>query len=221
MNKAFPCSPGPVTIPGPAGPLEALVGCPDAQSEKPAQAVICHPHPLYGGSMQNKVVHTLARSFAELGMRTLRFNFRGVGRSAGSYNGGDGESDDLAAVAGWARDRYPQAETWFAGFSFGAYVALRVAARWPVSRVVLVAPPVNLYDFSALPSPGRTAIVIHGDEDEIVPIRGVEDWIASLQAPPALFVIHGASHFFHRRLGDLRVSLRAAIMPDLHRDSAS
>ena len=217
MRRSSPCESGPITIQGPAGPLEALLACPEAESERPIQAVICHPHPLYGGTLQNKVVHTLARSFAEVGVRTVRFNFRGVGRSAGSFDDGNGESDDLLAVADWARGRNPSAETWFAGFSFGAYVVLRTAVQRPVSRMVLVAPPVNLYDFSALPSPGRTSIVLIGDRDEVVPVRSVQDWVAGLDDPPHLLIMHGAGHFFHGRLNDLRASLQDALASGLFR----
>ncbi len=221
MSQACPCQPGPVTIPGRVGPLEALIGCPEVEPEKPIQAVICHPHPLYGGSMQNKVVHTLARGLAEQGACTLRFNFRGVGGSAGRYDHGTGESDDLVGIADWAQSRCPAAETWFAGFSFGAYVALRATARWPVARLILVAPPVNLYDFSALPAPGPAAVVLHGDEDEVVPVAGVRDWIRSLDVPPTLIIIRGAGHFFHQRLGDLRASLQSALAPRVPPDTGS
>ncbi len=221
MRKSFPCESGRFTIQGPAGPLEALLACPEAESGKPVQAVICHPHPLYGGSMQNKVVHTLARCFTELGVRAVRFNFRGVGDSAGSFNGGNGETADLWAVVDWANDHCPDAETWLAGFSFGAYVALRAAAQRLVSRVVLVAPPVNLYDFGGLPSPGQRAIILQGDQDEVVPVRGVQDWVAGLDAPPQLLIVHGAGHFFHGRLNELRARLQGVLASDLGRHLAS
>ncbi len=170
--------------------------------------------------MQNKVVHTLARTFAELGVGTVRFNFRGVGRSAGRYDSGIGETDDVVAVADWARGHCPDAETWFAGFSFGAYVALRAAARQPVSGIVLVAPPVNLYDFNALPSPGKAGIIVQGDLDEVVPLHGVQDWVAGLEPPPRLQIIRGAGHFFHQRLNDLRTALLDVLASDLARHPA-
>ncbi|MHB8551284.1 MAG: alpha/beta hydrolase, partial [Acidiferrobacterales bacterium] len=154
------------------------------------------------------------------GIRTVRFNFRGVGGSAGSFDNGNGETADLAAVVVWAQNRCPDAETWLAGFSFGAYVALRAAAQRPVSRVVLVAPPVNLYDFGALPSPGHKAIVVQGDQDEVVPVRGVQDWVAGLDAPPQLLIVPDAGHFFHGRLNDLRTSLEGALAPDRGRNAA-
>ncbi len=211
VPERAPCEPGPSFIAGPAGRLEVLVSCPDPAAARNLQVVICHPHPLYGGSMQNKVVYTLARVFTELGAQTVRFNFRGVGQSDGSYDRGIGESDDLVAVADWVAGRNPAGETWFAGFSFGAYVALRTSGIRPVSGMVLVAPPVNLYDFSVLPPPGGAALVLQGDADEVVPLRAVQEWVQSLAVPPRLEVIPGASHFFHQRLNDLRAVVQQAV----------
>ena len=114
-----------VTIPGPAGDIEAVVETPEGAAPA-AFAVVCHPHPLFGGTLDNKVVHTLARTFQELGAPTIRFNFRGVGRSAGSFANGAGESEDASAVIEWGRARWPGASLWLAGFSFGGAIAIRV-----------------------------------------------------------------------------------------------
>ncbi len=187
--------------------------CPTDPVPVPVVAVICHPHPLHGGSMQNKVVHTLARGFDELGLYTVRFNFRGVGQSHGHYDGGSGETGDLLAVADWTLSHCPDAELWLAGFSFGAYVVVRAAALRTVPRVILVAPPVNLYDFTALPSPGRNCLVLQGDQDEVVPAHGVQDWATGLEPPPHLALIRGAGHFFHRQLNDLRAALVDVLGP--------
>ncbi|MHB8455345.1 MAG: alpha/beta hydrolase [Acidiferrobacterales bacterium] len=211
----LPCETGAVSIPGPAGGLEGLVTCPADPAAFPMVAVICHPHPLHGGSMQNKVVHTLARGFNELGLYTVRFNFRGVDQSHGNYDGGIGETGDLLAVADWTLNHCPNAELWFSGFSFGAYVALRAAALRAVARVILVAPPVNLYDFTALPSPGRNCLVLQGDQDEVVAAPGVRDWVARMDPPAELVLIRGAGHFFHRQLNDLRAALVGMLGPQM------
>lgn len=179
-----------------------------------ASAVICHPHPLHGGTMQNKVVHTLARSFNALGLRTLRFNFRGIGCSAGKFADGIGETDDLIAVLDWVRARRPHDRIWLAGFSFGAYVATRACGRRPVDRLVTVAPAVNRHDFSGL-SPPCPWLVIQGDQDEVVPVEAVRAVIGGAQPKPAYVELAGVSHFFHQRLNDLREVLLAELTPHL------
>jgi len=220
-GDSFPCGTGAVVIHGRAGDLEGVVSCPADPTPVPVVAVICHPHSLHGGSMQNKVVHTLARGFEQLGLRTVRFNFRGVGRSDGRYDAGIGETDDLLTVADWVLDRCPDAAMWFAGFSFGAYVAVRAVARRPVSQMVLVAPPVNLYDFTTLASPGGACLVLQGDQDEVVPALDVQDWVTRLDPPPQLTMVPGAGHFFHRRLNDLRTILVETLAPRLSRSPAT
>lgn len=211
----FPCAPAPLLIAGPAGELEILTACPSPDSRVAATAILCHPHPLHGGSMQNKVVHTLARAFAELGMGTLRFNFRGVGRSNGVFDHGNGETDDLLALIQWVRVRRPQDQIWLAGFSFGAYVALRASARTDVRQLVLVAPPVNLYDFDALPLPPCPLLVIQGGADEVVPAAQVQRWVDRLGTAAQFVPMDGVSHFFHQRLNDLRDALTQSLKPHL------
>lgn len=200
----FPCTPAPLLIAGPAGELEVLAACPPPEIAVAATAVVCHPHPLHGGSMQNKVVHTLARAFGEMGMATLRFNFRGVGRSSGVFDHGNGETDDLLAAIQWLRARRPQDQIWLAGFSFGAYVTLRASARTDVRQLVLVAPPVNLYDFGALSLPPCPVLVIQGGADEVVPPGQVQRWVGGLGGAVQFVPMDGVSHFFHQRLNDLR-----------------
>jgi alpha/beta superfamily hydrolase len=207
----FPCTSATFVIPGAVGELELLTACPPAGHARPATAVICHPHPLHGGSMQNKVVHTLARGFGELGLRSVRFNFRGVGRSGGEYDHGVGEVEDLLAVLAWVRARRPQDRIWLAGFSFGSYVALQASVRVDADQLVLVAPPVNLYDFTALAIPSYPLLVIQGGADEVVPAAQVRDWVGLLAPPPRLIYLEGVSHFFHARLNDLRTQLTAAL----------
>ena len=157
--------------------------------------------------MQNKVVHTLARSFDALGLRTVRFNFRGVGNSAGSFDHGRGETDDLLRVIQWVRQRRPHDELWLAGFSFGSYVALLASVRTDVRQLLLVAPPVNLYDFDALALPAGPLLVVQGSADEVVPAAEVVRWAERAGPAVRLVYLEGVSHFFHQRLNDLRAAV--------------
>jgi alpha/beta superfamily hydrolase len=212
-NQEFPCN-RPITLAGPAGALEALTLCP-AHGAAVATAVILHPHPLHGGTMQNKVVHTLARAFAELGVASVRFNFRGVGASAGRFAHGEGETDDALAVLEWVRAQRSGSPIWLAGFSFGAYVALRAAVPAQVSGLITVAPAVHLYDFSKLILPHCPWLLIQGEADEVVPVEAVRDWLAdSTPSPQALF-LPDTGHFFHGRLNDLKTALRDFVPPHL------
>jgi uncharacterized protein len=206
----FPCNTT-LVVAGPVGSLEAYTTCPQLGGAK-ASAVICHPHPLHGGTMHNKVVHTLARSLTEIGLKTVRFNFRGVGASAGAYGEGRGETDDVLAVLDWVRARRPGDQLWLAGFSFGAYVALRAAARFPVAQMVLVAPPVHLHaELGIPPTPRAPLLVLQGEEDEVVSPAAVKDWLDTLQPRPAVRLFPGVGHFFHGRLNDLRLAVQDAL----------
>lgn len=183
------------TVNGPAGVIECAIDAPPEGAK--AVAVICHPHPQHGGTMDNKVVQTLARAFVALGWRALRFNFRGVGGSAGAWGEGHGEIDDaLAVVAAQRRAGEPLA---LAGFSFGAYVASQVAVRLPDAekpqRMVLVAPAV--LNFNVAPVSGA-ALVVHGEADDVVPLAAVLDWARPQSLP--VTVVPGAGHFFHGQL---------------------
>lgn len=182
--------------------LQAIVEAP-LGAPPPAIAVICHPHPLQGGTMTNKVVHTLARACNEVGAPTVRFNYRGVGNSEGSYDEGVGETDDALAVIDWARSRWPGIPLWLAGFSFGGGVALRASVRTRTARLITVAPaaaratvPENLPDCPWL--------LIQGDADEVLPAAMVLAWARSLKVSPEIHVLEGAGHFFHGRLIELR-----------------
>lgn len=211
LGLEFPCDSSGLRLPGPAGVLEAITQCP-TDLTRPATVVICHPHPLHGGTMQNKVVHTLARTFAELGLRTVRFNFRGVGASDGEYARGVGETEDALAVLSWVRAHRPHDQLWLAGFSFGGYVALRAASQATVSQLLLVAPPVHLYtELGPPPIPKVSTLVVQGEDDEVVSPAAVKDWIDTLQPRPALRMFPGVGHFFHGRLNDLRVAIQDAL----------
>lgn len=211
----FPCNQT-LTLAGPAGALEALTVCP-ATASVAVTAVILHPHPLHGGTMQNKVVHTLARAFNELGIASVRFNFRGVGASAGSFAHGAGETEDALAVIEWVRAQRPGAAVWLAGFSFGAYVALRTAQRANVAGLITVAPAVNLYDFSTLSIPSCPWLLIQGEADEVVPVEAVRAWLSGIAPRPQTLFLPGASHFFHGRLNDLKAALHDFVPPHLSR----
>ncbi len=199
-----PCLGEELLLQGPAGNIEVSTSYPPFPAKNFAVVVICHPHPLYGGSMANKVVHTLSAVFNGVGMPTLRFNFRGVGRSEGEYDHGIGETEDLYAVSRWLRARHPEAPLWLAGFSFGAYVVLRAEARLRAQRLLLVAPPVTLFDFDSLPPVKVPWMVIQGARDEIVDPQAVQEWVQRQSPRPLFRLMSGADHFFHGRMNRLR-----------------
>ncbi len=189
-------------IPGPAGALEAVLDAPAAPT---TIAVVCHPHPPDGGTMNHKVPMAIGRELVRLGCSVLRFNFRGVGQSEGAYDRGTGETEDALAAADWLRARYPGLPLALAGFSFGAAVVTVAAARLdpPPARLILVgtspkrvgAPPV-----------GVPALVVHGEQDEIVPLADVLDWARPQTLP--VTVIPGTGHFFHGELPLLQDQVR-------------
>ena len=190
---------------GPAGALEALIETPEELDAPPAAfGVICHPHPLYGGTMDNKVVWTLARAFQELGAPTIRFNFRGVGASAGSHDEGPGEVADALAVIAHGRERWPQAALWLAGFSFGGVVAIRAAAAAHPARLVTVAPGITRLDVGNATPVEIPWLIVQGDADDVVPAQAVIDWARTLSPAPQLTVLPGAGHYFHGRINELR-----------------
>jgi hypothetical protein len=193
-------------VAGPAGKIECAVDDPEGapRAGKDAArgvALIAHPHPLFGGTLDNKVVQTLARAFVELGYTAWRPNFRGVGASEGAHDEGRGEVDDLAAVAAHAGSSHPV----LAGFSFGAAVQTRLAQRIAPERMVLVG--VAVKHLEALPVPADT-ILIHGEEDTTVPLADVLAWAKPQELP--VVVVPGADHFFHRRLHILRAIVHNA-----------
>lgn len=199
----------PAAIQGPAGVLEIVAEGFDTPFK--GIAIICHPHPLHGGTMLNKVVHYLARTTRELGLASLRFNYRGVGKSEGSYGEGIGESEDLLAIIDWVEQHYPGMPLWLAGFSFGAYVALRASTQRDIKQLITIAPAVNRLDFSALPLPGCPWLLVHGSEDEVVPFAEVVAWVAGLETPPETVWLEGVGHFFHGQLPRLQESLMARL----------
>ena len=189
------------SIDGPAGPIECAIDEPPAGTPLRGVAVLCHPHPLHGGTMDNKVVQTLARAFVQLGHRAVRFNFRGIGGSAGTWDEGRGEVDDALAVVAALRD--PALPLALGGFSFGGYVTTQAAARLPdgakAHRLVLVGPAV--VNFPALPV-SQDSLVIHGEADDVVPLSAVLDWARPQVLP--VTVVPATGHFFHGQLPLLR-----------------
>ncbi len=197
-------------IAGPVGKLEALSHKLDAPEIR-GIAVICHPHPLHGGTMHNKVVHTLARAMDDLGLATVRFNFRGIGASDGTYDHTIGETQDLLAVIDWVREHYPDQPLWLGGFSFGGYVALRAASQRPIARLITIAPAVSMFDTEPLQIPDCPWLLVQGDADDTVPHQKVLDWIATLDKPPRTIFLKGVEHFFHGQLVALRKTLTVAL----------
>lgn len=193
-----------LTIAGPAGPLEALLDVPAATDSPEAVAVICHPHPLYGGTMTNKVVHMLAKAFNDVGAPVVRFNYRGVGASAGAFDDGNGETADALAVLDWAAQRWPGAQLWLGGFSFGGAIAIRAATARDVTRLVTVAPAIRRVSVDSSPVPQCPWLIVQGDNDELVDAADIQQWAQSLPVSPRLVMLAGVEHFFHGRLNDLR-----------------
>lgn len=185
-----------MSIAGPAGALELALNLPEQAPR--GIALVAHPHPLQGGTMDNKVAQTLAKTFAGLGYVSVRFNFRGVAGSAGAFDDGAGETDDALAALAHARAEYGDLPIVLAGFSFGTFVQTRVAQQVAAERIVLIAPAVARFAASAVPS---DTIVIHGEEDDVVSLADVFAWARPQQLPVVVFP--GCGHFFHGRLPQL------------------
>jgi alpha/beta superfamily hydrolase len=215
LPAAFPADSATITLRGGAGAIEAIASSPDASHARKGAAIICHPHPLQGGTMHNKVVTMIERSLRELGLATVIFNFRGIGASAGSFDDGRGETDDVVAIAQWIQRVRPDDALWLAGFSFGSYVAARAAPQLPVRQMISVAPPIGRWDFNSLASPLCPWLVIQGEADEVVDPDAVYAWVAAQPDPPTLVRMPETSHFFHRRLMDLRGAIKNGVRANL------
>lgn len=199
-------------VDGPAGVLETLVEFPANVAEDTPVAVIAHPHPAHGGAMTNKVVATLARAFNLCGHIAVRFNFRGVGASDGSYDEGRGELEDLKAVMHWAREHWPAARMSLAGFSFGAGMSVQAVQSLEVSQLVLVAPPVGRIMDAELRVPESLPVfVVQGGQDELVDTEQVIAWVDAQPPGIEMSVLPEADHFFHGQLVVLRETLQSFI----------
>jgi len=200
----------PVTLVGAAGRIEAVLeeGQVDGVfSASNYVAVVCHPHPLYGGTMDNKVVSTLVRIYRELGISSLRFNFRGVGASEGEHDEARGEVDDLCVVSEWLLARYPGSQLLLAGFSFGSAIVAAASERMAAAQMILIAPPVMRYGYAPQGAFACPVTMVLGGQDELVETEAVLAWLESLDSPVEAIVIPEASHFFHGQLNNLRAQL--------------
>jgi len=199
-----------LSVVGPVGNLQAIIDLPDEISSQ-FMSVNCHPHSLHGGTMTNKVVHTVSRSIAGLGIPSIRFNFRGVGTSEGKYDEGKGEQEDLAAIVNWMKSEYPNAKLMLSGFSFGSYVSAFSANNLNPELLISIAPPAERVSFEGFERPNCNWKVIMGTEDELVDYCAVKDWVESFEPTPDLITMTGASHFFHGRLVELRNHIETVI----------
>ncbi|MGQ0501406.1 MAG: alpha/beta hydrolase [Panacagrimonas sp.] len=191
-------------IDGAAGHIECVVAMPRAAPR--GIAVICHPHPLYGGALSNKVTYTLASAALAFGLAAVRFNFRGVGKSQGGHDSARGETDDCVTVVDWLRTQRRDAPLLLAGFSFGAFVSLNAAARVRPAALVSIAPPFGRY-FGDAPKPlhpGCPWITLHSRDDEVVPFDESRETLDTYDPAPEQVLVDGAGHFFHGRLDDVR-----------------
>jgi uncharacterized protein len=193
-----------VEIPGPAGLLEGLVNA-GTRYDVRAIAVVAHPLPTAGGTMHTKAVFHMTKALSRIGCHVLRFSFRGVGRSAGLFSEGPGEQDDFRAALRFMIDRYPHVKrVWTGGMSFGAWVAMTVGAHDPkVTAMIGVAPPVTKYNFSEVTTAAKPTFIIHGERDELVPLKEVRRFYALLKEPKELVVIDGADHLFDGKASEV------------------
>jgi uncharacterized protein len=209
----------PVHIKGPAGLLEAVVEDPAPGTMPRAFLLVCHPHPLHGGTMTNKVVTTLARTAHAQGIPSLRFNFRGVGASEGTYDEGRGETLDALAAVAFGRQRWPDAALWLAGFSFGGVVALRASTTrgiGTVGKLITIAPALgrNFGSVRDISVPSCPWMVVQGDADEVIDGDLVIEWAGQLDPAPRLEVLPGVGHFFHGHLPALQAVVAAFLGGD-------
>lgn len=189
-------------IPGPVGPLEAML---DEPAGTPRAAVVfAHPLPTHGGTMHTKVVFQGAKALVRIGCVVLRFNFRGVGRSAGAWDEGRGEMDDFKAALDFMAARYPDLELWAAGFSFGSYIAMTAGADDDrVCTLIGVAPPVDRYEYASVKLSTKPKFIIHGERDELISLKAVREFYARLREPKELVEIDRANHLFEGQASEV------------------
>ncbi|CAM4388656.1 MAG: hypothetical protein LEGION0398_MBIBDBAK_01141 [Legionellaceae bacterium] len=197
------------------GYLETLIDFPKGEIQQGVTAIICHPHPLMGGTMMNKVVVTTAKALREIGVKTVCFNFRGVGESSGTYGQGLGEADDLRTMVNWVQRHCPNDILWLGGFSFGAYISIRMAKELPISLLLSLAPPVHYPEFEKLSSPTCPWVLVQGGQDDVVDANQVFAWAAEQSNQPTIIDMPEAGHFFHGRLIQLREELKNTLNPFL------
>ncbi len=192
---------------GPAGRLEGRFQ--PAKDKNAPLAIVLHLHPQFGGTMNNQIIYNLYYMFAKRGFAVLRFNFRGVGRSQGAFDHGQGELSDAAAALDWAQTVHPDARAcWIAGFSFGAWIGMQLLMRRPeVEGFISIAPPANLHDFGFLAPCPSSGLIIHGDNDKVVPAKDVQGLVDKLKTQKGIVIeqkiMENANHFFENRVDDL------------------
>ena len=193
----------PLELAGPAGRIEALLQ-ESAARDHAFVAVVCHPHPLYGGTLHNKVAHRVASTLFGLGGAVLRFNFRGVGRSEGAYDRGEGELDDARVALAYLAQRHPSAQRWSAGFSFGSWVASRLAAGEPaIERLIMIAPGVHTQSFEEMKTCTVPKLVVQGTADDVCRPENLARVFPTWADPKKLVEVPGATHFFDKKLAEL------------------
>ena len=214
-----------VIISGPEGRLEGRYQ--HGKGENPPIAVVLHPHPQHGGTMNNKVTYTLYHMFVKLGYSTLRFNFRGVGRSQGEYDRGEGELSDAASALDWLQQHNPETPgCWVAGFSFGSWIGMQLLMRRPeIEGFISVAPPANMFDFTFLAPCPSSGLMLMGDKDELVTHDSVAKLVKKLSAQRDIEVTHqiikGANHFFTEHLAEMEEAVRSYVVAaTAHRKAA-
>jgi len=198
------------SIEGSSGRLECILESP-ASAALIAVAVVCHPHPVHGGTMQNKVVHTLSRAFSAQQMSALRFNLRGVGESEGVFDDGEGELDDVLSAVDFMRAQNPGSPIWLAGFSFGAAMAIRAADILDVAGLVSIAPAAFRFFDTKPVQPNCPWLIVHGKNDELADINETIEWVNSMRPGPELRIFPDTTHFFHGKLVDLREVVKTFI----------
>lgn len=201
-----------IFIAGPVGKLEAVIQTVETPITR--VGIICHPNPLQEGTMQNKVVTTVAKTFNAMGMIAVRFNYRGVGQSDGEYGAISGEVADCMAIVQWVHQQWPQAKIWLAGFSFGAYIAAEVATKVACEQLISIAPAVDRMPYKTLPTVLCPWLVIQGEDDEVVIPESVYTWFEGLKAHKTLVRLPETGHFFHGKLIDLQQVIEANTLTD-------
>ena len=180
--------------------LEVAVDQPETELESGPIAVICHPHPLMQGTMNNKVVTTTSRAFNQLGLIAVRFNYRGVGKSEGEYGHIVGECEDLQTVVEWVRKTYPGRDIWLAGFSFGSFIAYKMANKLDAKQLLCIAPAIHERLYQDAEEPAMPLTLIVPDADEVVSVEKTFDWLRQVKCSYQLIKLAGVSHFFHGQL---------------------
>lgn len=207
--KSFPETTESWLLDGPCGTLEVATALPEKQQDTQHKtiAIICHPHPLYDGTMHNKVVTTVAKAYQRCGYYAIRFNFRGVGQSTGEYAQGIGEVEDLSTVVAWARSVMPEAKLCLGGFSFGGAVALRAASALRADALCTIAPGVHETMWREIPSVAMPWLLIMGEEDETILPDNIKKWLETRPEHPKCLFFEECGHFFHSQLIKLRETL--------------